>query len=186
VHSVSAKKIFPRLLVTILLVLGTALTTGCGSDSSEQQPTPDVDTKVGGAVGDQAPRFELPDLDGGTFKLSDHEGKVVLVDFWATWCPPCRAALPHLQELSVEYADEGLVIVGIATDRQGAEIVKPFVTKNGLTFEIVLPADQIDQQFGGIRSIPTTFLVGRDGVVAKKWIGYKDKAIYESAIKSLL
>jgi len=174
------------LLVTILLVLGTALTTGCRSDSSEQQPTPDVDAKVGGAVGDQVPRFELPDLDGGTFKMSDHESKVVLVDFWATWCPPCRAALPHLQELSVEYADEGLVVVGIATDRQGAEIVKPFVTKNGLTFEIVLPADQIDQQFGGIRSIPTTFLVGRDGVVAKKWIGYKDKAIYESAIKSLL
>jgi len=163
------------MFVVIILCLMT--TQGC-KDKEEAM--------IGGAVGMKAPEFELTNLDGEKFKLSDQKGKVVLVDFWATWCPPCRMAMPHLEELSKEYAEQGLVVVGIATDQQGSSVVKPFVDKNNLTFHILQTYFLIDRKFGGVSGIPTTFILGRDGIVGGKLVGYKPKAEYEAIIKKLL
>jgi len=180
-------------LAIIFLLLGTLsalVLVGCGGDdTSRDQEAIDQATgkSVGGDVGDLAPSFQLLRLDGSKLALGDLRGKAVLVDFWATWCPPCRMALPHLQELSAQYSEQ-LVIVGIALDQGGARVVAPFVEREGVTFEIVLPDanNQVARDFGGIASIPTSFLVDPEGRIAAKWIGYKTKAEYEGAIRRVL
>jgi len=169
------------IFLTMILV-SALLLAGCGSgDQAETVGT-------GGEVGDQAPDFTLKRVAGGEpLTLSSLQGKTVLVDFWDTWCPPCREALPHLQALSQTYAGD-LVVVGVALGQEGEEKVKAFTTKHGLTFEMVVwdkdPA--LIQAFGGIESIPTTFLIDSDGIIQKKWVGATSKAGYETAIKSVM
>jgi thiol-disulfide isomerase/thioredoxin len=122
------------------------------------------------------------DLNGENFSLASYEGEVVILDFWATWCPPCKRAMPHLQEIHEEHDSQGIHVVAVATDQQGAEIVGPFIEKNGYTFRVVPDAAQvISRQFGSIRSIPTTFIIGPDGKVKNKFVGYQDKKVYLDA-----
>lgn len=168
------------------LLLG-ALVAGCGDSENRTDQTrrQGADQHPAGArVGAEVPDFELPRLDGTTLKLSDLRGKAVMIDFWDTWCPPCRAAMPHLQEISEEYADD-LVIVGVAFGRQGKAAVEKFVEDNGLTFEFVLANQKVLTDFGGLPSIPTTFLVDRDGQVVKKWVGGQTKHTYEAAVQAV-
>lgn len=171
-----------------LLVLG-ALLAACGSNDSEN-PSADIQQNAaaqsaGARVGAEVPDFELQRLDGSTLKLSDLRGKAVMIDFWDTWCPPCRAAMPHLQEISEDYAED-LVIVGVAFGRQGKDAVAKFIQDNELTFEFVLANQQVLTDFGGLPSIPTTFLVDRDGQVVKKWVGGQSKQAYESAVQTVV
>ena len=201
----------------ILLVVSAVVTLavgGCGSDSEEsanaqevaaQTPAADpartpaaspaeaagktaaaVTGKPGGK-GSPAPDFTLKNLDGSNLQLSSLRGKAVIVDFWDTWCPPCRKAMPHLQELSVEYSDE-LVVVGVALGREGEDKVRKFTQDRGLTFEMVMFNNdpQLIKNFGGIPSIPTTFLIDGDGVIREKWVGGFGKAEYERALKAVL
>lgn len=174
---------------TLSLMLALTLIAGCGDDSrdaktaTENQAGNSSGLTVGGRKGDLAPNFTLERLAGGKLSLSDLRGKTVLVDFWDTWCPPCKRALPHLQELSETYQDD-LVVVGVALARQGEATVRNYTKANGLTFEMVLfdPASTIIRDFGGIPSIPTTFLIDTDGVIREKWVGAADKHSYQKAI----
>jgi cytochrome c biogenesis protein CcmG/thiol:disulfide interchange protein DsbE len=178
-------------MLKITLVLLVVTLASCGRGDQESTSTggatgsDSASAQIGGQVGDVAPAFTLARIAGGDLSLIDLRGKVVLVDFWATWCPPCRMAMPHLQELSQEYAGQ-LVIVGISMDQGGARVVGPFVAKERLTFEVVLQDRKVVQQFGGIMSIPTTFLIDQEGRIVGKWIGYQTKAVYEGAIKKVL
>jgi len=182
---------FRSTMLKITLVLLAVTLASCGRDDQESASTSGAtgsdaaSAQIGGQVGNTAPAFTLARIGGGDLSLVDLRGKVVLVDFWATWCPPCRMAMPHLQELSQEYADQ-LVVVGISMDQGGARVVEPFVAKEQLTFEVVLQDNKVVQQFGGIMSIPTTFLIDQDGRIVGKWIGYQTKAVYEGAIKKAL
>lgn len=173
-------------LLLSLVVLG-ALVSACGGNESEttaQQGQPAaLQAPAGAVVGATVPDFALQRLDGSTLTLSELRGKAVMIDFWDTWCPPCRAAMPHLQEISEAYKGD-LVIVGVAFGRQGKDAVAKFVQENGLTFEFVLANQKVLTDFGGLPSIPTTFLVDRDGKVVKKWVGGQDKEIYEAAVRS--
>jgi len=133
-----------------------------------------------------APSFTLKDLDGENVSLSDFSGKVIILDFWATWCPPCIKEIPHFIELYEQYKDKGCVIVGIALDREGINIVKPFVQKNKIEYPVLISDRQVPQAYGGINSIPTTFVIDSAGNIRKRYVGYRDKSVFEADIKMLL
>ncbi|NQT33107.1 MAG: TlpA family protein disulfide reductase [Candidatus Omnitrophica bacterium] len=139
-----------------------------------------------GSAQAMAPDFTLKDLEGNPFSLSNVKGKVVILDFWATWCPPCRMEIPHFQALSTEYKDKGLVVIGIALDDGGAAVVGPFAKSNGVTYPILIGNQQVAAAYGGIRGIPTTFIIDRKGRIVEKYVGYRDKEVFESAIKDHL
>jgi peroxiredoxin len=140
----------------------------------------------GGAIGTQAPAFALPDLDARTVKSEEFAGKVVLLDFWATWCPPCRAEIPHLVRLQSKYRDRGLAIVGLSLDQGGAGVVRPFADEHEINYAILIANDGTAESYGGIVGIPTTFLIDRDGKIVRRFVGYTDPDVFEQAIVPLL
>ena len=164
-----------------MILLCACVVAGCSGDKEEPQDlvesAPDMN---------KAPDFSLPNLQGDTVEFSDFENKVVLVDFWATWCGPCRLEVPHLVDLYEEYRDRDFVVLGIALDRPGAEVVEPFVRENNVTYPVVIGNPEVAIAFGGLTAIPTAFLVDRSGRIVKKYVGYTEKAAFEEEIKKLL
>jgi peroxiredoxin len=138
------------------------------------------------AKGAAAPGWELRDLDGKAVHLSDFKGKVVILDFWATWCPPCRAELPSFVALQKKYQAQGLAVVGISVDQGGADAVKSFAQKAGINYPIVLSDGKVTDAYGGIEGIPTTFIIDRNGHIVKKHVGLTNEDEFESEIKPLL
>jgi len=161
------------------ILYSQAVTTGgvTGGDAAALAPAP--------VAGHPAPDFELKTLDGETVRLSDFAGKPVLVNFWATWCGPCRAEFPDFQEASIDNAGK-LVIIGInntATDQ--AELVDDFVAEMGATFPIVLDPDgQVSESYQ-IRGLPTSIFVNRDGIVDEVFTGPINKAYIEAKLNEL-
>lgn len=132
-----------------------------------------------------APDFELKNLDGKTVRLSDYQGKIRIVDFWATWCPPCKDEIPHFIELAQAYPKE-MVIIGISLDREGASAVIPFAKTNNINYPLLIGNLKTVQAYGNITSIPTTFVIDQQGQIVKKYVGYRDKAVFETDIQNLL
>jgi thiol-disulfide isomerase/thioredoxin len=130
--------------------------------------------------------WELPDLNSKLVKFSDFRGHVLIVDFWATWCVPCRVEIPHFVELQRQYGDKGLTVIGVSLDEQGPEVVKKFVKRFGVTYPIVIGNEKVVEAYGGIDAIPTTFVIDRQGHIVSRHIGYDDKAVFEKEIQSLL
>ena len=135
---------------------------------------------------DKAPAFALQDLDGKEVSSSDFAGKVILLNFWATWCPPCQAEIPALKSLHNDYQARGFEVVGISVDEDGPEAVQAFVKKKGINYPVLMSTDEVIGAYGGIRGIPTTFLISRDGKIVKKFFGEQRKSALEDAIKKLL
>jgi thiol-disulfide isomerase/thioredoxin len=134
----------------------------------------------------KAPAWELKDADGKPVKSSDFERKVVILDFWATWCPPCKAEIPGFVDLQKKYGDKGLVVIGVSLDEQGHEVVKPFVKQFEVNYPIVMGDAKIVQDFGGIAAIPTTFVIDRSGNILARHVGYVPKETFEMEIIPLL
>jgi cytochrome c biogenesis protein CcmG, thiol:disulfide interchange protein DsbE len=132
-----------------------------------------------------APDFNLPQPDGQTLRLSSYRGKVVLLDFWATWCYPCREETPHLVDLQQKYGDRGLQILGISMD-DSPDPVGPFYRQFHMNYPVVIGTAKTGESYGGILGLPITFLIGRDGRIYAKHIGATDAAVFENEIKSLL
>jgi len=133
-----------------------------------------------------APNFELEGSDGKTVRLSDFKGKVVILDFWATWCGPCRAEIPSYVDLYKKYNDKGLEIIGVSLDRDGWTPVKPFMDSYKINYPIVMGNMQVVQAYGGINSIPTTFIINRDGEVVERKIGARPVEYFEQILANLL
>jgi thiol-disulfide isomerase/thioredoxin len=124
-------------------------------------------------AGDAAPDFKLADLDGKEVTLASLKGKVVLLDFWATWCGPCKAAMPTIQKLHDEYKDKGVVILGVNTWEEKPQAAREYMTKRKFTYGCLLKGDELAQAYG-VTGIPTLVIIGRDGRVAKVEVGLSD------------
>lgn len=133
-----------------------------------------------------APDFTLKDAEGHNVKLSDFRGKVVLLNFWATWCGPCQLEIPWFIDFEKQYKSQGLEVIGVSMDDDGWAAIKPFVAAHNVNYPILLGNDSVTQLYGGIDSLPTTFLIDRNGRVAKVHVGLAGKNEYLDEIKSLL
>jgi thiol-disulfide isomerase/thioredoxin len=131
------------------------------------------------------PAFSAKDLDGNTVSTADWPGKVTLVTFWATWCPPCRAEIPQLIALQRQYADQ-LRVVGISVDESPADELKDFAEQSGINYPIVVATKEIARKFGGVPALPTSFLINRDGRVVQKHVGLYPLGVYDREIRALL
>jgi thiol-disulfide isomerase/thioredoxin len=131
--------------------------------------------------------FTINDMDGKPVKLAAYKGKVILLDFWATWCGPCKAEIPHFVELQQEYGSRGLVVLGLSVD-DPIDKLKPFATELQMNYPVLvgLGRDDVQDAFGPIWGIPTTFLISRDGKICRKNTGIQGRAKYERDIKALL
>jgi thiol-disulfide isomerase/thioredoxin len=136
-------------------------------------------------VKQKAPNFSLKTAKGTSFQLSKLKGKVVLVNFWATWCGPCREEIPGFLELYSKYKSQGLEIVGISLDENGWEDINPFVQKFKITYPIVLGNEKVAKDYGDIYGLPTSFVVDKKGFIVDKHIGYLTKELLEEKIKDL-
>jgi cytochrome c biogenesis protein CcmG/thiol:disulfide interchange protein DsbE len=134
-----------------------------------------------------AAEFTLKDANGRSVKLSDYRGKVVLLNFWATWCGPCTLEIPWFIEFEQQYKAQGFAVLGVSMDEDGWSAIKPFVDEHKMNYRVLLGNDMVSQLYGGVDSLPTTFIIDQDGKVAfPPHIGLINKSEYVSEIQSLL
>lgn len=172
-----------RLCLTLLIVL---LAAGCTDASDDASVAPDEAAPAADApqpaasppapvvsenVGEPAPDFALPTLAGDTLRLSELRGQTVVLNFWATWCGPCVEEMPELQALHDDLHEQGLTVVGVSLDDAGPDAVRAFVDEMGITYPIALAADDVDQVYGGVYALPTTYLIDADGRIARRILG---------------
>src|SRR6202167_5992318 len=133
-----------------------------------------------------APDFSLEALDGKTTRLSDFRGKAVLLNFWATWCVPCKIEMPWFVDFQNQYGSQGLQIVGVAMDDASKEDIGKFAKDMGVNYPILIGKESVGDQYGGVPALPESFLISRDGKIVDKIIGLRGKADIEEAIKKTL
>jgi len=168
------------LLTFVLLASLLALPAGCNTDP---KPSADSGTSSGPAknrfgdsplLGKKAPEFSLPTLKGGTASDADLKGHVTIVDFWATWCEPCRRSMPHLQQLAAnpDLSGKGLRVLAVnATNQDDRDDVAKYIKEMGFSFPVLLDENGMMAQAFQVRGFPTTFVVGRDGTVRSVFVG---------------
>lgn len=133
-----------------------------------------------------APDFTLPDINGVNVKLSDLKGKVIALNFWATWCGPCRKEIPDFIELQNMYGKDGLQFIGIALDEGGVSVIKPFAEKLKMNYPVLVGNEAVTAAYGGMNAIPVTILIDKKGNLRGKFVGMRTKAVMESLILPLL
>jgi len=170
-------------------ILLAVLIAGCGGE----KPVSDLPSNVAQVIAvteraDRVPDFTWRGPDGSDVSFDQVRGKVTLVNFWATWCAPCKKELPDLVELSRRYADRGFWVVGVATDRtpNAPELVADFVRKYSIPYQIVLSTQEMEDAFENVRNMPTSFLVNGEGKIVRTMVGIRTRAQLEEAIAPLL
>jgi thiol-disulfide isomerase/thioredoxin len=168
---------FRTTITSLLLCLGPMLVS---AQESEEQPTIRFVRNP-----DAAPDFKLTSLDGKPLTLANAHGKVILLNFWATWCGPCRAEIPDLIQLQNKYRDR-LQILGLVVDDDDQDAIKEFVEKFGINYPVAIASNDTRIQYGGIAALPTSFVLDAEGRIVQKHEGLRDPILYETEIRSLL
>lgn len=182
---------FLRVIVGVGLLMLVTTLTACGKKTAVPDAQP---VRASAAAPIQqtlpvlraAPDFKLRGLDGSEVSRESLKGKVVVVDFWATWCPPCIEEIPGYIALQDKHGKSGLVIVGVSLDRKGPAHVQKFADKNKINYVLAMGDDALAEAFGGIEAIPTTFLIDRNGQIRHKKVGAMAHEEYEKLLLPLL
>ena len=182
-----------RKLPWALVVLTAAvLMGGCGRTETAhadavptRQDTADANVIRFVKNPDAAPAFQLNDLNGKPVSLAEARGKIVLLNFWATWCGPCRAEIPDLVDLQKRYADK-FEIIALATDEDDPDEVRRFVLQSGINYRVAMSSDAVRRDYGGIAALPTSFVIDREGRIVQKHVGLNDPSIYELEVRAML
>jgi len=157
-----------------LTLAGVLVWTGCAKKARRSSAKP-------------APEFSLKDANGQTVRLADYRGKVVLLDFWATWCGPCKIEIPWFMEFEKEFKDQGFAVLGVSMDEDGWSAIKPYVQNMKMNYRVLLGNDAISTAYGGLDSLPTTLLIDREGGIASTHVGVSmGKEEFKDAIVKLL
>ncbi len=168
------------------VVLGTGFLLGCVIYGCSPARTAKAASLKPDGERHAAPDFALKDADGKTVRLSDYKGKVVLLDFWATYCGPCKIEIPWFMDFERKHKDQGFSVLGVSMDEDGWDAVKPFVNDVGINYRVMMGNDSTADMFGGIEALPTTFLIDRDGKIADVHVGLASRSDFEDAIEQLL
>jgi thiol-disulfide isomerase/thioredoxin len=181
-----SKSILLGLLINALFALGCGRTQTAQADAKQaDQGSPDAEPIRFVKNPDAAPAFQLNDLDGKPVSLAEAKGKVVLLNFWATWCGPCRAEIPDLVDLQKRYAGK-LEIIALATQEDDADQVRRFVLRSGINYRVAMASDDVVREYGGVAALPTSFVIDAQGRVVQKHIGLNDPSLYERELKAML
>ena len=163
------------MVVSIMLVFGIQKarhgSNGSGSSKLLNQPAPD---------------FALTSLDGKTLKLSDFHGKAVLLNFWATWCEPCKIEMPWFVDLQKKYGPQGLQVFGVAMDDASPKEIAEFTQKMGVNYPIVIGKEEVGTLYGGVQYLPSTFYISRDGKVMERVFGLVSRSEIETNVQKAL
>jgi len=181
---------------TGLSILAAFVVVSCGSDnpksagSAHPSATPAGESVAAAQKKSSGPRsapaFALKDADGKSVSLADYKGKVVLLNFWATWCGPCKVEIPWFVDFERKYKDRGFAVLGVAMDDEGWEVVKPYLAKSKINYRILAGNDKVAEAYGGVDSLPTTFIIDKDGKITAEHQGLVSKDDYEKEIVRLL
>lgn len=145
-----------------------------------------VKLKPVGKNGSVAPDFELKSLDGKQVRLSDFRGKAVLLNFWATWCAPCKIEMPWFVDLQKQYATQGLQVIGVAMDDSGEDTIAKFAKEMGVNYPVLVGKEAVGDAYGGVEFLPTTFIIDRQGKVVERVFGLVGRSEFEDNIKKAL
>ena len=172
----------PLILFFVAAIVATMLFTGVRVSRRNLQNG----SVSGQLVGNVAPDFELQTLEGKNLKLSDLRGKAVLLNFWATYCGPCKIEMPWFVELQKEYGPQGFQIIGVAMDDASTDEIAKFVKEMGVNYPILLGKESVGQSYGGVAVLPTTFFVDRNGKVIAREFGLQSRSVFVDHIKKAL
>jgi thiol-disulfide isomerase/thioredoxin len=167
---------FVAVLVAAMLYVASHGIRGAGNTNNDSL---DV-------AGKPAPDFTLQSLEGKNIQLSGYKGQAVLLNFWATWCGPCKIEMPWFVELQKEYGPQGLQIVGVAMDDASKEDITRFVKEMGVNYPILIGKENVGNDYGGVNVLPTTFFIDRDGKIVAREFGLQSRSIFVDNIKKAL
>jgi peroxiredoxin len=159
----SCRNLFSAAILCILLA-------GCSRAPTSAKVASVTDVKTE-SERKAAPDFALKDASGATVRLADYKGKVVVLDFWATWCGPCKIEIPWFMEFEQQYKDRGFAVLGVSMDEGGWDDVKPYIEQRKINYRILMGTDAVGQAYGGVDSLPTTFIIDRAGRIAVVHVG---------------
>lgn len=159
---------------------------GCNQHPA-RPPQPKEAMSAAGEIGSRLPEFFVKDLRGRDISSADLRGKVVLIDFWATWCQPCKKEMSGYQKLLDRYGPRGFAVIGLKLDiMMDTEEPVLFARNIGVSYPLAVAGDDLKQKFGGIKGLPTRMLYNRQGILTSKVIGFEDTSVFESELKPLL
>ena len=168
-----------RWIVSSAMTAFGLILSGCSQDSVRAAVKAEKDRNT-------APSFTLKDANGRPVQLSDYKGKVVLLNFWATWCGPCKIEIPWFIDFEQRYKDRGFAVLGVSMDEDGWEAVKPYLESKKVNYRVVIGTDEVADLYGGVASLPTSFVIDRQGKIASTHVGLVSKNVYQNDIEQLL
>lgn len=175
-------------IFSIIIFLVPLLLSACAQEKAKSQTNTSKNYRSTAKKDKQlkeAPDFTLEKMNGEMFTLSEHKNQVIVLNIWATWCPPCRKEIPGFIELQKQLQDKGVLFVGISVDREGWEVVRPFVKKYGINYPIMVDDGTIFKKYGPFRGIPTTFIINKKGKVEYVALGMINMKKLEKVLKKL-